>query len=123
LNFDQPSRLTKEDTMSDPRYTDPRYSDPRRPGMNPDAPHRLDLDAPDRASSTWTWLAAIVAILVVLGLAISYNRTEEASTRPNTPTTTGAAPSAPRPAAPTNPASNDLQPKPATPAPPTPSPN
>jgi hypothetical protein len=112
-----------EETMSDPRYTDPRYSDPRRPAMNPDTPHRLDLDAPDRASSTWTWLAAIVAILVVVGLAISYNRTEEASTRPETPTTTGAAPSAPRPAAPANPTINPALPAPAAPTPATPAPN
>jgi hypothetical protein len=90
--------------------------------MNPDAPHRLDLDAPDRASSTWTWLAAVVAILVILGLAISYNRTEEASTRPDTPTTTGAAPAAPRPAIPVNPADNAPQPAPVVPIPATPAP-
>jgi hypothetical protein len=99
--------------MSDPRYTDPRYSDPRRSGMDGDMPRHLDLDAPESAGSMWTWLAALVAIIVVLGLAIGYNRTEEASTRPDTPTTTGSAPSTPRPAAPTG--GNAAQPVPAAP--------
>ena len=109
--------------MSDPRDTDPRYADTRRSEMNPDTRGHVDLDTPERGSSMWTWLAALVAIVVGLGLAISYNRTEEASTRPNTPTTTGAAPATPRPAAPTNPTGN-AQPTPAapTPAPATPAP-
>jgi hypothetical protein len=103
--------------MSDPRYTDRRYADTRRPGMNPDTRGHLDLDTPERGSSMWTWLAALVAIILGLGLAISYNRTEEASNRPDTPTTTGAAPATPRPAAPANRAGNASQPTPAAPTP------
>jgi hypothetical protein len=96
--------------MSDPHYTDPRYTDQRR----------VDLESPSSAGSMWTWLAALVAVVVVLGLAIGYNRTEEASNRPATPTTTGAAPSTPRPATPANPAGNAAQPAPARPASPAP---
>jgi hypothetical protein len=103
--------------MSDPRYTDPRYADTRRSETNPDTQRHLDLDAPERGSSMWTWLAALVAIVLVVGLAISYNRTEEASTRPETPATTGAAPATPRPAAPANPAGDPLQRAPVTPTP------
>jgi len=103
--------------MSDPRYTDPRYADTRRSEMNPDTRGHLDLDTPERGSSMWTWLAALVAIVIVLGLAISYNRTEEANTRLDAPTTTGAAPATPRPATPANRAGNSSQPTPVAPTP------
>jgi hypothetical protein len=69
----------------------------------------------------WPWVAALVAIVAILGLAITYNRTEQAiNNQSNAPTTTGAAPSAPRPAAPANPGGNASQPAPATPTVPAP---
>jgi hypothetical protein len=100
--------------MSDRHDTDPRRSDP---------PRRLDLEAPSSGGSIWPWLAALVVILVLLGLGIGYNRTEQASdSQTNAPTTTGAAPSEPRPAHPANPDDNASQPAPATPAPAAPTP-
>jgi len=68
--------------MSDPRYTDPRRTDPLR---------RHD-QASNSAGTLWTWLAAIVAVVVVLGLIIGYSRTDQASIQSAEPTTTGAAP-------------------------------
>src|SRR5262249_22188124 len=57
-------------SMSTPHEPAPRRSD---------LPRRLDLDAASsRASWPW-WLAALVAILVIVGVAIGYNRTEQAS--------------------------------------------
>jgi len=95
--------------MSDPRDTDPRRSD---------VPRRLDLEGPSSGGSMWPWLAALVVVLAILGLAIGYNRTEQASSnQSNAPTTTGAAPSEPRPAPPANPGGNAMRPPPATPAP------
>ncbi len=107
--------------MSDPRHTDPRYTDPREPADTPanmNAPHQLD-PASRRGTpgTTWTWVAAIVAIIVVLGLVLGYNRTEVAQNRSNTPTTTGAAPALPRSAAPPT-SGGTATPTPATPAPP-----
>jgi hypothetical protein len=100
--------------MSDPRDTDPRRSD---------LPHRLDPEAPNSGRSMWPWLAGLVAILVILGLAIGYNRTEQASdNQSNAPTTTGAAPSESRPAPPANPSDNASKPAPAIPAPAAPAP-
>jgi hypothetical protein len=99
--------------MSDPHGTNPPRSDlPRRP----------DLEAPSSGRSMWPWLAAIIVILVLLGLGIGYNRTEQASDKSNAPTTTGAAPSE-RPAPPANPGGNASRPAPATAAPATPAPN
>jgi len=96
--------------MSDPHDTDPRRSD---------LPHRLDLEAPSSGRSMWPWLVALVVLVVILGLAIGYNRTEQASNnQSNAPATTGAAPSEPRPAPPANPGGN----APATPAPTAPAP-
>ena len=60
-----------------------------------------------------TGLAAIVAIIVVLGLVLGFNRTEVAQNRSNTPTTTGSAPALPRQAAPATPGGTAA---PATPA-------
>ena len=104
------------DPMSDPRHTDPRYSDSRRPSdMGSPAP----LDAEPRSSSgtMWTGVAVIiVAIVVVLGLAIQYNRTEQAGNQPNTPTTTGSAPAQAPPAAPANSGGNASQPPAPAPA-------
>jgi hypothetical protein len=95
--------------MSDPHDTDPRRSDLSR---------RLDLEAPSSGGPMWPWLAALVAVLVILGVAIGYNRTEQASNhQSNAPTTTGAAPSEPRPAPPANPGGNASRPAPAAPAP------
>jgi hypothetical protein len=110
--------------MSDPRYTDPRYPDPRRSGMDQNTPRRADFDEPSSGGSMWTWLAAIVAIIVVLGLAIGYNRTEEARNEQGPPTTTGAAPSAPRPAPSTTGSATPraAQPAPANPTPANPAP-
>lgn len=77
--------------MSDPRDTNPRRSDM--------SDRRLDFEAMSSRTSMWPWLAALVAILVILGVAIGYNRTEQASNNhSNAPTTTGAAPSQPQPA-------------------------
>jgi len=101
--------------MSDPHGTDPRRSD---------LPRRLDLEAPSSGGSMWTWLAALVVIVAILGMAIGYHRTEHASdNQSNAPTTTGAAPSEPRPAPPANPGGNTSRPAPATPTPAAPTPN
>jgi hypothetical protein len=101
--------------MSDPHDTDPRRSD---------LPRRLDLEAPSSSGSMWPWLAGLVGILVILGMAIGYNRTEQASdNQSNAPTTTGAAPSEPRPAPPANPGGNTSRPAPAAPTPAAPAPN
>jgi hypothetical protein len=98
--------------MSNPHDTDPRRSD---------LPRRLDLDTASSRTSTWPWwLAALVAILVIAGVAIGYNRTEQASNSPsNAATTTGAAPSESRPAPPANPSGDASR---STPAMPTPAP-
>jgi hypothetical protein len=97
--------------MSDPRYTDSRRTDPLR---------RLDLQGSNSAGTIWTWLAAIIAVVVVLGLIIGYSRTDQASIQSNEPTTTGAAPSALRFA----PRSGDVQaPPPAAPVMPARDPN
>jgi hypothetical protein len=69
--------------MSDPRYTDSRRPDPFR---------RFDVEGPNSAGTIWTWLAAIIAVVVVLGLIIGYSRTDQASIQSNEPTTTGSAP-------------------------------
>jgi hypothetical protein len=101
--------------MSDPHNTEPHRSD---------MPRRLDLEARSSSRSMWPWLAALVAILALLGLGIGYNRTEQASdNQSNAPTTTGAAPSEPRPAPPANPGGDASRPAPATPAPAAPTPN
>ncbi len=92
--------------MSDPRYTDSRRTDPLR---------RFDLQGSNSAGTMWTWLAAIIALAVVLGLIIGYSRTDQASIQSNEPTTTGSAPSALRFA----PKSGEV-PRPAAPAPATP---
>jgi hypothetical protein len=94
--------------MSEPRFTDSRRTDPFR---------RLDVQGSNRAGTIWTWLAAIIAVVVVLGLIIGYSRTDQASIQSSEPTTTGAAPSSLRFA----PKSGDVQqPEPAAPAPVTP---
>jgi hypothetical protein len=91
--------------MSDPRYTGPRRTDPLR---------RIDAQATEGAGTMWMWLAAIIAVIVVLGLVIGYSRTEQANIQSNEPTTTGSAPSAlrlaPKPG-------NAAVPQPAAPAP------
>jgi hypothetical protein len=95
--------------MSDPRYTDSRRTDPLR---------RVDLQGSNSAGTMWTWLAAIIAVAVVLGLIIGYSRTDQASIQSSEPTTTGAAPSSAMRFAPK---SNDVQvPPPTAPAPATP---
>ena len=99
--------------MSDPRYTDPRRTDPLR---------RYDPQGSSSAGTLWTWLAAIFAVVVVLGLIIGYSRTDQASMQSAEPTTTGAAPSAQRLA----PKSTDVEVAPApasAPATPAPDPN
>jgi len=97
--------------MSDPRYTGPRRTDPLR---------RIDGQVTNGAGTMWTWLAAILAVIVVLGLVIGYSRIEQAKIQSNEPTTTGSAPSglrlAPKPG-------HAVVPAPAAPAPATPSPN
>ena len=89
--------------MSDPRYTGPRRTDPLR---------RIDAQGTNGTGTMWTWLAAIIAIIVVLGLVIGYSRTEQANIQPNGPTTTGSAPKAPAPKP-----GNAAVPQPAAPAP------
>ena len=49
--------------MSDPHDTAPRRSD---------LPRRFDLESPSSGGSMWPWLAALVAIAALLGLAIGY---------------------------------------------------
>ena len=71
--------------MSDPRQIDPRRNDPLR---------RLDVQGSGGAGTIWTWLAAIIATIIVLGLVIGYGRVNQASIHPNAPATTGSAPSA-----------------------------
>jgi hypothetical protein len=94
--------------MSDPRYTGPRRTDPLR---------RVDVQGTNGAGTMWTWLAAIIAVIIVLGLVIGYSRTEQANIQPNGPTTTGSAPPAlaPKPG-------SAAAPQPAAPAPETPAP-
>jgi hypothetical protein len=100
--------------MSNPHDIDPRRSD---------LPRRLDLEGSSSGRSMWPWLAALIVILAILGMAIGYHRTEQASNnQSNAPTTTGAAPSEPRPTAPANLGGNPSQPAPATPAPAAPAP-
>jgi hypothetical protein len=99
--------------MSNPRGTDPRYADLKR---------RLD-EAPSRGGSMWLWLAALVAVLAIVGTSIGYNWTHQASdNQSNAPTTTGAAPSEQRPAPPVNPGGDVSRPTPAMPTPATPAP-
>jgi hypothetical protein len=97
------------DDMSDPRHSDPRRNDPLR---------RFDLRGSGGAGVIWTWLAAIIATVIVLGLVIGYSRTNQASLNSKAPATTGSAPSGlthtPRPV----PKSGDLPaPPPAAPTP------
>jgi hypothetical protein len=70
--------------MSDPRHIDPRRNDPLR---------RVDLQGSGGAGMIWTWLAAIIATVIVLGLIVGYSRTNQASIHSNAPATTGSAPS------------------------------
>ena len=96
--------------MSDPRYTDSRRTDPLR---------RFDLQGSNSAGTMWTWLAAIIAVIVVLGLIIGYSRTDQTTVQSSDPTTTGSAPSTLRFA----PKIGDAEiPPPATPAPAVPAP-
>jgi hypothetical protein len=78
--------------MSDPRHIDPRRNDPLR---------RLDLQGSGGAGMIWTWLAAVIATIIFLGLIVGYSRTNQANLHSNAPATTGSAPSglthAPRP--------------------------
>jgi hypothetical protein len=99
--------------MSDPRDTDPRYADLKR-----------RLEAPRSGGSMWPWLAALVAILAIVGMSIGYNWTHQASdNQSSAPTTTGAAPSEPRPAPPANPGGNASRQTPAMPTPTIPAPS
>jgi hypothetical protein len=95
--------------MSDPRHIDPRRNDPLR---------RFDLQGSNGAGMIWTWLAAIIAVVVVLGLVIGYSRIDQANLRSKEPATTGSAPSTLRLAPKPNPRSRDVPaPPPAAPAP------
>jgi hypothetical protein len=101
--------------MSDPRHIDPRRNDPLR---------RFDLQGSNGAGMIWTWLAAIIAVIVVLGLVIGYSRTDQANLRSKEPATTGSAPSAPRFAPRPSSRSGDVPaPSPTAPAPATQKPN
>jgi len=96
--------------MSDPRHTDPRYSDSRRPS-DMGSPDPLDAEPRSGSGTMWTGVAVIIVVIfVALGLAIEYNRTEQAGNQPNTPTTTGSAPAQPQPTAPANSGGNASQP-------------
>jgi hypothetical protein len=82
--------------MSDPRYTGSGYPDPRAPRDNdPIAPRRVYRDS--GTGQMWTWVAAIVAVTVVIALVAGYYRHDTSTeSRVNAPpSTTGAAPSAP----------------------------
>jgi hypothetical protein len=70
--------------MSDPHHIDPRRNDPLR---------RLDLQGSGGAGMIWTWLAAIIATIIFLGLVVGYSRTNQANLHSNAPATTGSAPS------------------------------
>ena len=95
--------------MSDPRHIDPRRHDALR---------RLDLQGSNSAGMIWTWLAAIIAVVVVLGLVIGYSRIDRASLPFKEPATTGSAPSGLRLAPKPHPKSSDAPaPPPAAPAP------
>jgi hypothetical protein len=93
------------DDMSDPRHSDPRRNDPLR---------RFDLQGSGGAGMIWTWLAAIIATIIVLALVIGYSRTNQASIHSNAPATTGSAPSAPPHAPGSVPKSGDLPAAPPT---------
>jgi hypothetical protein len=106
-----------EIAMSDPRYTGSGYTGPRNPRSDdPLEPRRRMSDG--GSGQMWTWVAAIVAIAVVIALVAGYYRSEptSASRTSSPPTTTGAAPSVPPPSPPA------ANPSPATPAPATPTP-
>jgi hypothetical protein len=95
--------------MSDPRQIDPRRNDPSR---------RFDLQGSNGTGMIWTWLAAIIAVIVVLGLVIGYSRTDQASLHSKEPATTGSAPSGLRLAPKPSSKSGDVPaPPPAAPAP------
>jgi hypothetical protein len=100
--------------MSDPRPSDPRRNDPLR---------RFDLQGSNGAGMIWTWLAAIIAVVIVLGLVIGYSRTDHASLPFKEPATTGSAPSGLRLAPKPNPKSSDGPAAPRAPAPVTPRPD
>jgi hypothetical protein len=65
---------------------------------NPDPLRRLNLQATARTASAdmwttlWTWVAAILSAVVVLGLVFGYSRTDLAHNRSGEASTTGAAP-------------------------------
>jgi len=85
--------------MSDPRYTDPRM----RPDPDPALRRPMETDPMRGSGQTWGWVAAIVALAVVIALVFGYYRNEPSTaSRDNLPslTTTGAAPTAPRPVSP-----------------------
>jgi hypothetical protein len=110
--------------MSDPRYTGSGNTDPRAPrGNDPMEPRRRTSES--GSGQMWTWVAAIVAIAVVIALVAGYYRSEPstASRTQSPPITTGAAPSALPPAIPSVPPAEPASPAapaPASPAPPVP---
>jgi hypothetical protein len=65
---------------------------------NPDPLRRLHPQATARTASAdmwttlWTWVAAIVSAVVVLGLVFGYSRTDLARSRSGEASTTGSAP-------------------------------
>jgi hypothetical protein len=98
--------------MSDPRYTDPRM----RPDPDPSGRRPMETDPMRGSGQTWGWVAAIVALAVVIALVFGYyhNEPSTASRTQPSPTTTGAAPAAPRPMSPN---AVPAGPQPAAPAP------
>ena len=73
--------MIPENAMSDPSSTDPL--------------RRVNLRRANVTGTTWTalwtWLAAIAAAAVVLGLAFQYDRSDLARNHSRAPTTTGSA--------------------------------
>jgi hypothetical protein len=83
--------------MSDPHHTDPlRRLNLQATGRNA----RTTTAAAAMWTTLWTWLAALAAAVVVLGLVFGYSRTDLARNQSGEPATTGAAtgsPAAPAP--------------------------
>jgi hypothetical protein len=100
--------------MSDPRSTDSirRYN---RQGAAASAAARAN-PAASSWTTVWTWLAAIAAVAVILGLVFGYSRSDLVRTESIEPATAGSAPGTPAPLTTPRIGSDAYAPAPAAPA-------